>query len=153
VVSCPRSTCAGKFVPFAPAKWPDLVWHTNHSVANADYTPQYRKALERDRGRDEVLDNGARRRYSLERRLAVDSVKIDAERIPALRRRIPRRTWCASCTICLTTISRSRRPSWFYPNGRCCTSRPVRRTRTPSKRGPSEADGLPIQKERGVPWT
>lgn len=67
---------AGKVVPFVPKEWSDRVWHTNHPLVNDDYTPQYRKTLEKG---GKASENSATRLHCIEQRLAVESAKIGPE--------------------------------------------------------------------------
>jgi hypothetical protein len=62
---------AGKVAPFAPAG--NRVWHTNHPLANDDYTPKYRESLQKQKGTTPAPTNSEVRLQSVEKRLRADN--------------------------------------------------------------------------------
>jgi hypothetical protein len=74
---------AGKVSRFSPKMWPDRVWHTNHPLVNDDYSPQHRKALEKEPDKVKAPANSAARLQCLERRLATDADKVGLDLIRA----------------------------------------------------------------------
>src|SRR5262249_24222792 len=57
---------AGKATRFTPATGPDVLWHTNHPLANDDYTPAYRAIREKKKDADKAEANSAARLQSLQ---------------------------------------------------------------------------------------
>ena len=60
---------AGKVAPFTPATGADMLWHTNHPLANDDYTAKYREELEKKKGAAGQPGNSEVRLQSVEKRL------------------------------------------------------------------------------------
>lgn len=66
---------AGKVSRFTPDAGFDGVWHTNHPLANDDYSPAHREAQTKKKG----IDNSSARLQSLQKRLGKDTApSIDA---------------------------------------------------------------------------
>lgn len=57
---------ASRIKRFTPRTGPDVIWHTNHPLANDDYNPAYRQALEEQKGATKVPSNSAVRLQALQ---------------------------------------------------------------------------------------
>jgi isopenicillin-N N-acyltransferase-like protein len=75
---------AGKVAPFTPAGQRDLVWHTNHPLANNDYHAKYRERLEKEKDAEKGKDNSSVRLQCVETRVRKAGDMLGVEQIKAL---------------------------------------------------------------------
>lgn len=72
---------AGKVSRFTPAAGPEVVWHTNHPLANDDYHAAYRAARAEQKGTPKKEENSRARLRALEKRLGPGSAAPSLELI------------------------------------------------------------------------